>query len=336
MSRRARTLLLASLLGVAVPITAAAGPRVLLPVPNTIVAGGGHAHVVVELDAGVSPADLRVQLSGVDLGPGIAKARANGQTVVHRTLRLVPGSNHVDITLGGTTPSSGRERRVVFYHEVVLNKEPPPAAYQPSAFHVAKTEAACAECHVMQPATTDTAPPAPEQSTCYACHAPLTRVKAVHGPAALWACTQCHETTSAPARFATPKPVMPLCFGCHQEQKERFLGAPYQHGPTATGFCTICHNPHGTDNEFFIKKAPWDLCTTCHFEKGSGRHVISWGPRGQSHPTRGRPDPSRVNRELSCASCHNPHAAPGPKLWNFNAVNWMDLCKNCHPWVFGA
>jgi predicted CXXCH cytochrome family protein len=129
---------------------------------------------------------------------------------------------------------------------------------------------------------------------------------------------------------------MPPCFGCHQEQKDRFYGNPYQHGPTATGFCTICHNPHGTDNEFFVKKATWNLCTTCHYEKGSGRHVVSWGPSGQTHPTRQRPDPSRAGKELSCASCHNPHAAPGAKLWNFGAVRWMDLCRNCHAGIFGG
>ncbi len=200
----------------------------------------------------------------------------------------------------------------------------------------ASAEAACRNCHSLEAAPEDVGPPTPDQSTCYPCHAGLTKVKEVHGPAALWACTKCHDPASAPQRYATPEPVMPLCFGCHQEQKDRFYGSPYQHGPTATGFCTLCHNPHGSEHGLFLKKAAWDLCTTCHFEKGSGRHVVAWGPGGQTHPTRGRPDPVRANRELSCASCHNPHAAPGPKLWNFGATSWVDLCRNCHRRIIGG
>ena len=334
MTGRLGALALATLLGAAAP--SGADPRVLLPAANSIVSGAGHVHVLVELDPGVPPSRLRVRLKDVDAGPGTVATRADGRSVVHWTLRLVPGPNDVDVELAGGPATAVRQRRVVFYHEIVLERAAPPPGYQVAAFHVPPAEAACAECHAMAVAGTDSGPAAPEQSTCYACHAPLTRVKAVHGPAAVWACTRCHEPTSAPARFATPKPVMPLCFGCHQEQKERFYGAPYQHGPTATGFCTICHNPHGTDHEYFVKKTVWNLCTTCHLEKGSGRHVISWGPRGQSHPTRERPDPSRVGKELSCASCHNPHAAPGAKLWNFGATRWLDLCRNCHPRIFGA
>lgn len=314
----------------------AASLRVLVPAANALVAGGGQAHVVVELDAGVSPALVRAQLGGVDLGAGAAHRRSSGVHVVHWTLRLVPGANTVDLTLGDPQRPDDRQQRVVFYHEQVLNQAAPPAGHRVVRFHQPPAEAACAECHTMTPAATDVAPPAPERSTCFTCHAGVTRVKAVHGPAALWACTKCHDAASAPARYATPQPVMPLCFGCHQEQKDRFYGNPYQHGPTATGFCTICHNPHGTDHEYFVKKAVWHLCTTCHFEKGTGRHVVAWGPNGQTHPTRHRQDPSRVGKELTCASCHNPHAAPGAKLWNFGATRWMDLCRNCHPAIFGA
>jgi predicted CXXCH cytochrome family protein len=152
----------------------------------------------------------------------------------------------------------------------------------------------------------------------------------VHGPAALWNCLKCHDAQSVPARYATPVPVRDLCFGCHTDLKDYFFSTPYQHGPTATGMCTICHNPHGTNNEFWLKKEPWDLCTTCHAEKASGRHVIAWGPSGQTHPTRGRPDPMKPEREFSCRSCHNPHASNMPKLWNYNVKSYFELCQVCH------
>jgi predicted CXXCH cytochrome family protein len=129
---------------------------------------------------------------------------------------------------------------------------------------------------------------------------------------------------------------MPLCFSCHEEQKERFYGERFQHGPTATGMCVLCHSPHGSEHALLLRKAAFDLCTACHAEQGSGRHVIAWGPGGQSHPTRGRPDPVKLGQELSCASCHNPHAAPAPKLWNFKATLWLDLCRNCHRALLGG
>lgn len=332
----ARALLVALL---TVPSPAGAEGRdftVHAPAPDSIVAGGGLFHVIVEVDRGVTSSALRARLNGADLGPASYQALAAGGGMLHWSARLAAGQNVVEIEFGPPGRPATRETRAVYYFAPIHAASDPPKEFTRAPFHQAGGAATCGECHRMQSVPEDAAPVSPERSTCFSCHAGLMKLKEVHGPAALWACTRCHDPTASPQRYATPEPVMPLCFGCHQEQKERFYGNPYQHGPTATGFCTICHNPHGSDHGFFLKKAAWDLCTTCHFEKAGPRHVVSWGPRGQGHPTRGRPDPTRPNRELSCASCHNPHAAPAPKLWNFGATRWLDLCRNCHGWVFGG
>ena len=318
-------------------LASADGPmRVLVPGDNAVVTGGGLVSIVVEIDAGVPPTDVRVRMNGTDLRPGQPHARPDGRTVVHWTVQLALGPSTVDVTLGDPHEPRARARRALFFHDAILARDDPRRDTTPAPFHTTANERACRDCHRMDPAFADAAPGVPERSTCHGCHRGITDVRAVHGPAALWACTKCHDPLTTPARYATPRPVMPLCFGCHEEQKESFWNNPYRHGPTATGFCTICHDPHGSEHGFFLKKAAWDLCTTCHAEKATGRHVVSWGPTGQTHPTRGRPDPVRPGRELSCASCHNPHAAPGAKLWNFGVTKWGELCTKCHRSLVGG
>lgn len=36
------------------------------------------------------------------------------------------------------------------------------------------------------------------------------------------------------------------------------------------------------------------------------------------------------------ASCHNPHAAPGAKLWNFGVTRRGALCTVCHRSLVGG
>jgi predicted CXXCH cytochrome family protein len=313
------------------PAPSAGAPHVHYPPEDLIVTGGGTLHVIVEAPE-PGPHTMSIRLNGAEPGPAVSAA---GGRVLHGPVQLAPGPNALEIVLSNERGETTTLSRRAFWASPVLARADPPAGFRRQPFHGEGHEAPCAGCHQTQPRPEDAGPTEPRQSTCFSCHARITGAREVHGPAAQWACTRCHDPTAAPVRYATPEPVMPLCFSCHAEQRDRFYGNRYQHGPTATGFCTICHNPHGTEHRFFLKKATWDLCTTCHAEKASGRHVISWGPRGQTHPTRGRPDPSRPGREVSCASCHNPHAAPSPKLWNFKATFYVELCRNCHGGLIG-
>ena len=72
------------------------------------------------------------------------------------------------------------------------------------------------------------------------------------------------------------------------------------------------------------------LCLSCHTEKGSGRRIIAGYVYGNRHPTHGVLDPLRKGRELTCASCHNPHASDSSKFIRLNAGRGFELCGKCH------
>jgi len=251
--------------------------------------------------------------------------------IEHFRASLRYGLNTVEVQVDRGGDIVARETRQVFFFSHLAEERSPPAGFARRPFHAGSEPwTACRACHALEPSAQDVSAPGPGSSTCYACHKHIVAFKQVHGPASTWACLRCHDAHSAPVRYATPVPVRDLCYRCHQDMRDQFFGSRYQHGPTATGVCTICHDPHASDNPFWLKKPPWYLCTTCHFEKASGRHVIAWGPSGQTHPTRGRPDPMRPTRELACPSCHNPHAADSAGLWNFGARSATELCQTCH------
>jgi predicted CXXCH cytochrome family protein len=50
----------------------------------------------------------------------------------------------------------------------------------------------------------------------------------------------------------------------------------------------------------------------------------------EGHPTRDRQDPVRIGKELTCSSCHNPHASNSPNLWAFDVQSTFELCVKCH------
>ncbi len=220
----------------------------------------------------------------------------------------------------------------------------PPSGFQKDYFHM-KSHEECAACHVLKPADADRKPinvaafpdekskismiSAAAASTCYSCHKALTSFPFVHGPSAVWSCLSCHEPQTEPV-YSVKKPDTKVCFGCHIERKEEWYGKKYFHGPFTIGNCIICHSPHASENPFNLHKPTWDLCTNCHVNEGSGRHIVEAVFGAYFHPTRGKPDPLRKGMELSCASCHNPHASDAPKLWRLNVGSGFELCRKCH------
>jgi predicted CXXCH cytochrome family protein len=262
--------------------TAASAPvlAVLYPPDRSVVGGAGFSHLVVEVAPSVK---VSVNLKGQPVSPSKLAGR-----VQHYLLRLEFGANVVEVVALEEDRLVAREKRELFFFSPIAGeKQEVPGGFVANPFHrPGGAPEKCAACHVLESQKGDLSPASPAASSCFSCHQDLTKVKNVHGPASLWMCLACHNPTSAPVKYTTPVPVRDLCYACHTDQKNYFFSSPYQHGPTATGMCTICHNPHGSDNEFWLKKEPWDLCTTCHADKASGRHVIAWGPSGNTHPTR--------------------------------------------------
>ena len=296
---------------------------ILYPPDRAVFAGAGLPHIVLEVSGDVK---LSLRLNGKPIENPAIKDR-----FYHYLLRLDFGRNEIELEATGDKGAVVREKRALFFFSPIAKDKEIPDGFARAPFHQSgKTPGVCAGCHLLEAQPGDRAPVEPSRSTCFVCHKSLTGFKNVHGPASRWDCLACHDMNSTPVKYATPTPVRELCFRCHTDLKNYYYSANYQHGPTATGMCTICHSPHATDNEFWLKKPPWDLCTTCHTEKASGRHILAWGPTGNTHPTRGRPDPMKPEREFSCRSCHNPHASNSPKMWNFDARETYDLCWTCH------
>lgn len=305
---------------------------ILYPPDKSVMIGGGYLYLVAEVKE-YAPQRWRIALNDDPVQPSkvVDSIEDKKAKMVHYGFQLRFGRNTISIVREGAKGQDSQSKREVFFYSVLGDDKIIPPGFARLPLHQTGRDKKCRGCHQMDPQKSDVLPPKPEASSCYPCHKQITAFQQVHGPASLWACTQCHDPRSTPARYEVPPIVRDLCYRCHQDAKEYFFKNKYQHGPTSTGMCTICHNPHGTNNPFWLKKSPWYLCTTCHFEKATGRHVIAWGPSGQTHPMRGKPDPTRPQMEFACNSCHNPHAAPGAKLWNFDAEGRSALCPNCHP-----
>ncbi len=216
----------------------------------------------------------------------------------------------------------------------------PPAGFRRDYFHMTE-HSRCASCHALEPGEFDKksmniassslkipARMTAAVSTCYPCHKDITAFSNVHGPASVWSCLSCHDPDTA-LKYSVKKPESETCYRCHVEQKNDWTAKKYIHGPVNTGKCTICHNPHASENRFVLYKPIWNLCVGCHVNSGTGKHIFT-GFNERGHPTKDRPDPLRKGKELSCSSCHNPHASNSQRLWALNADNAFDLCRKCH------
>jgi predicted CXXCH cytochrome family protein len=266
------------------------------------------------------------------------------QTFECFSVRLKPGPNSITITVMNKDEEVYQSTLNVFRRsDLIGNYSRPPADYKKDYFHM-KDMTQCSECHTLTPDERDKRPLNPvafavddtdkkavlnAASTCYSCHNKIASYPYVHGPAAVWSCLSCHNIDSEP-KYSVKKPDTDLCFECHKEQKNNWNAKKFTHGPVTIGKCTICHSPHSAAYPFNLHKSTWDLCVNCHAAKGSGRHVLGDAFSTEGHPTRDRPDPIRIGKELSCASCHSPHASNFPQLWAFEVNDMFDLCKKCH------
>ncbi len=258
---------------------------------------------------------------------------------------LVYGINTVEITaFKGNAELDSASINIFRRSDIESSYRKPPAGYKQDRFHF-NNHRECAECHELNPKETDKKPVdlttfsdltekdssaiIRSVSTCYSCHNKITSYPFVHGPASVWSCLSCHNPDSVP-RYNIPEGESEICFKCHIEQKKEWLSKKYIHGPVNIGKCALCHSPHSSINEFNLHKPTWELCTSCHADKKSGRHVLGGMYFEKGHPTKDKPDPLRKGKELTCASCHNPHASDYPKLWAMNAQGPFELCLKCH------
>ena len=298
----------------------------LLAAPH-IVAPGPRAQTTresVRIYALVSGA-AAAGIAGGPRQPCAADGRRQG--FAHCTVALSPGSNAV--VVGDATGESQVEvLRYVTTGPLLPGVDT--AGFGEGTVHRPEVESRCSACHAMDEARGKSPQTSLLDTQCAACHADQVSRPRQHGPVGQGACLMCHDGESSPQRYAVAWPIQETCFRCHGDIQRAVMAKAYRHGPTAAGRCTTCHDPHGSANAFWLKKPVWDLCTNCHTEKASDRHVVLGFVYGDSHPTRGRPNPVKPGQDFACSSCHNPHAAQARFLWQFDVTVREDLCRTCH------
>ncbi len=150
------------------------------------------------------------------------------------------------------------------------------------------------------------------QDLCFTCHedkkAELLK-EYLHGPVSAGACTVCHDPHASNEKYQLRKYVGDLCTMCHTQLKSEMYRTVV-HRPFQDGMCTKCHSAHSSEYpKYFLKLPGMKLCLSCHRGK-MGNH---------KHPY-GRPPKRELDVELdergnlTCLSCHNPHATDDEKL----------------------
>jgi predicted CXXCH cytochrome family protein len=204
----------------------------------------------------------------------------------------------------------------------------PPSGFKKYAFHKANNEKACNPCHSEELRVGAKSKQSTDSPSCYSCHKGLIAKKFVHGPAAVWACSTCHQEDSKKIKNAVADPEVQVCRDCHMDDLAAWDSEEFGHGPTMAGKCAICHNPHGSDNVFFLVKEINDLCLSCH-ENILGKPHVMVGFSGKNHPVR-KMASEGGNSEISCVSCHDPHATNNVYLLEGFKKSKEDICPRCH------
>lgn len=254
-----------------------------------------------------------------------------------KTVNLHLGENNVIV--GGYKKGilTRQEKKMVFLTSKV-DKEYryPPQEYSTNYFHNNTNEKVCASCHDMS--VNEVAGVAFEditKSNCYQCHSSIATKKHAHAPAVNWLCTSCHNgkvgalnpSDNKKTKYSVPDPIETVCFSCHEKNKDKWNAKRFHHEPADSGRCNKCHSPHSEENKLYLRKPVWELCTGCHKDKIAGMHIVKTFA-SVMHPTHNKKDPSRPGEDLSCVSCHNPHASNASSLLQSNSAS--GLCRRCH------
>ncbi len=296
--------------------------RIVTPVDMTYTQGGQTISVVSRVSENAF-SSLKIYVDG-DLQKTLSDI--DGKRYVCSVADVHPGIN--TIMVSGIMEDGGavsRQVKVFIISPISARYGNPPDGYTQYWFH--SSSSTCFTCHQMQPQKSDLYPAKHSDSSCYVCHKDITDRKYVHGPTAAWACLMCHDPKADP-KYSTPNPPVKMCEKCHGDDIAAWQKLKHQHGPFALGMCTTCHSPHGSNWPFWTRKFPTDLCLSCHVGQ-SGNHVITFF-NGDPHPMRGHPDPRHPGRELSCASCHSPHASPYRFQLFGDYRHPRTFCRGCH------
>ena len=277
------------------------------------------------------PTDVdEIQLSVNGTKQSIAAKQSTRLVSCYDGIHLSYGMNKIKITtLKRGKKTEELTTQVFFRTDLSPDSSSAPAGFKEYLFHTDTNEQECISCHPLDFRNTGDKQ-GPDQSPCHQCHKKiLSDYKFVHGPSAVWSCLMCHDGTSRRPKLAVAKPDDKICLNCHENMMEK---KKYMHGPSAAGACTTCHNPHAADEPYFLRKSVMDLCGSCHEEIFFRPHVIvSFSGQG-GHPLYRSPDPLNPGRDLTCVSCHSPHAGNSAAFLNGydESRPLQAFCTSCH------
>lgn len=328
MSRRGIIGIAAAML-LASAATAFGAVTFIYPGPNTWVANSKH--LILKLNS-TEVTGVKIGVNGVVsdlLMVGSPEYRRAFQDFLIVQPVWDRGRNEVTVeTFIGNNRAETVQASVYFAPNAEQSSIPP--EFKPYPFHLPELEARCVGCHEMAPSSDQALSTLTKENPCIGCHRKILDVKFVHGPAGTYSCGYCHKDKAA-QRYAVTKREAALCNECHSDKSAEFAKRKYIHGPIAGGMCEVCHDSHGSANYGQLKAPINELCLSCHEAIKKTPHVVRT-TTGAGHPVSGAKDPSapKTGREMSCISCHNPHASDVRYFFVNNAEDRLLLCQMCH------
>ncbi|MCF7823153.1 MAG: cytochrome c3 family protein [Candidatus Marinimicrobia bacterium] len=260
----------------------------------------------------INALNLKITLIGWNVEKRILNplSRPNHPDLIASQLAFKPGSNSFYLHFLNEEYELQYADTLNFYYFISSLAEDVPENAVRSEFH-GENEEKCSYCHTEM-----------EEDDCSFCHSSILDKAMMHSPTEEMECNSCHDDGSDPKHQLLEdfRGDPSTCMMCHSDQEDEVNNMENIHPPMEES-CLICHDPHGTSADALLVKKTNELCLSCHDHIKAGFHPV------KKHPHSGYPNPLDPDHELSCASCHHPHASDEEFLLR---GNWSELCQQCH------